>query len=116
MPKRRKLKPLERREALWGLLFISPWLIGFVLFTFLPTLATLIFSFTNFNLSSTAPFAFVGLKNYQDMLAGPAGVGVAAGHVHVRRALAADDADRAVPGRGDAQQPQPARRRASSAS
>jgi multiple sugar transport system permease protein len=69
VPRRRKLKPLERREALWGLLFISPWLIGFVIFTMLPTLATLGLSFTNFNLSSTAPFAFVGLKNYQDMLA-----------------------------------------------
>jgi ABC-type sugar transport system permease subunit len=71
LPRPRKLKPLERREALWGLLFISPWLIGFVLFTFLPTLATLIFSFTNLNLASTAPFGFVGLKNYQDLLADP---------------------------------------------
>jgi ABC-type sugar transport system permease subunit len=71
VPRRRKLKPLERREALWGYLFISPWIIGFVLFTMLPTLATLGLSFTNFNLSSTAPFAFVGFKNYQDMLADP---------------------------------------------
>ena len=70
-PRLRKLKPLERREALWGLLFISPWLVGFTLFTFLPTIATLIFSFTNLNLSSSAPFAFVGLKNYQDLLADP---------------------------------------------
>ena len=70
-PRLRKLKPLERREALWGLLFITPWLVGFVLFTFLPTVATLIFSFTNLNLSSSAPFAFVGLKNYQDLLADP---------------------------------------------
>jgi len=71
VPRRRRLAPLERREALWGLLFISPWLIGFVLFTLLPTLATLVFSFTNFSLSSSAPFGFVGLKNYQDMLLDP---------------------------------------------
>jgi multiple sugar transport system permease protein len=63
------MSPLARREARWGLIFISPWLIGFVLFTLLPTLATLAFSFTNINLSSTAPFAFVGLKNYLDILA-----------------------------------------------
>ena len=63
------MSPLARREARWGLIFISPWLIGFVVFTLLPTIATLIFSFTNINLSSTAPFAFVGLKNYQDILA-----------------------------------------------
>jgi len=71
VPKRRKMKPLERREALWGLVFISPWLVGFLLFTLLPTLATLGLSFTNFNLSSSAPFAFTGLKNYQDMLGDP---------------------------------------------
>jgi ABC-type sugar transport system permease subunit len=71
LPRRRRLSPLERREALWGLLFISPWLIGFVAFTLLPTLATVIFSFTNLNLASTAPFGFVGLKNYQDLLADP---------------------------------------------
>jgi multiple sugar transport system permease protein len=63
------MSPLARREARWGLIFISPWLIGFVVFTLLPTIATLLFSFTNINLSSTAPFAFVGLKNYQDILA-----------------------------------------------
>src|SRR3954452_21410759 len=71
VPRRRKLKPLERREALWGFLFISPWLIGFVLFTLLPTIATLGLSFTNFTLGSATAPAFVGLKNYQDMLADP---------------------------------------------
>jgi len=63
------MSPLARREARWGLIFISPWLVGFVLFTLLPTIATLVFSFTNINLSSSAPFGFVGLKNYLDMLA-----------------------------------------------
>jgi multiple sugar transport system permease protein len=71
LPRRRRLSPLERREARWGLLFLSPWIVGFVLFTFLPTLATVIFSFTNLNLASSAPFAFVGLKNYQDLVADP---------------------------------------------
>jgi ABC-type sugar transport system permease subunit len=65
------MSPLERREALWGLLFLSPWIIGFFLFTLLPTLATVVFSFTNLNLASSAPFAFVGLKNYQDLIADP---------------------------------------------
>ena len=71
LPRRRKLSPLERREALWGLLFISPWIVGFLLFTLLPTLATVIFSFTNLNLASSAPFGFVGLKNYQDLTTDP---------------------------------------------
>ena len=29
---RRRLTPLARREALWGYLFISPWIIGFLWF------------------------------------------------------------------------------------
>ncbi len=70
-PRRKKLSPLERREALLGLLFISPWIVGVFLFTLLPTVATLVFSFTNLSLASSAPFAFVGLKNYQDLIADP---------------------------------------------
>ena len=70
-PKRRRLTPLERREALRGLLFLSPWLIGFLVFTLLPTIATLVLSFTNLDLAKQVPFQFVGLKNYQDLLADP---------------------------------------------
>ena len=91
LPRPRKLKPLERREALWGLLFISPWLIGFVLFTFLPTIATLIFSFTNFNLSSSAPFGFIGLKNYQDMLADPQFYGTLTARIPLGRIAEPDE-------------------------
>ncbi len=42
----RRKSPIARREATWGWLFISPWIVGFLFFTLLPTLATLIFSFT----------------------------------------------------------------------
>jgi len=63
--RRRGLSPLARREARWGLLFISPWLIGFFAFTFVPMLVTLGFTFTNVNLTQTQPLRFVGLENYQ---------------------------------------------------
>jgi multiple sugar transport system permease protein len=56
------------RRARWGYLFIAPWLIGFVLFTAFPMAATLVFSFTNINLSQTEPLRFVGLENYQALL------------------------------------------------
>ena len=36
-----RLTPLARREARWGYLFISPWIIGFLLFTLVPMVATL---------------------------------------------------------------------------
>ena len=41
---------LARREALWGLAFISPWLIGFLFLTLAPMVATFVFTFTNINL------------------------------------------------------------------
>jgi multiple sugar transport system permease protein len=54
--------PLARRKAMQGYLFISPFLIGFVVFTAYPLLASLYLSFTNFNLMSSPQW--VGLQNY----------------------------------------------------
>lgn len=61
------MTPLARREARQGLLFLSPWIIGFLAFTAIPMLATLGFSFTNLNLSQEEPLRFIGLENYTDM-------------------------------------------------
>jgi multiple sugar transport system permease protein len=55
----------------WALIFISPWIVGFFAFTFLPMIATLVFTFTNVNLDQSAPLRFVGLSNYQTLLADP---------------------------------------------
>ena len=59
---------LARREALWGWLFISPWLIGFLFLTLVPMVATFIFTFTNVNLIQDTPLRFVGLDNYAHLL------------------------------------------------
>ena len=61
---------LTRREATWGYIFISPFLIGFFAFTFLPTVAALAMSFTNFKLGGDG-FQFVGLQNYLYMFNDP---------------------------------------------
>ena len=58
----------QEREALIGLLFISPWLIGFILFKALPILAALIFSFTNFKMLTPEATRFIGLDNYARLL------------------------------------------------
>jgi ABC-type sugar transport system permease subunit len=60
--------PLARREARHGLLFISPWIVGFLAFTLLPMVATLIFTFLNITLAQETPLRFVGLDNYARML------------------------------------------------
>lgn len=55
---------LRRREAIIGLLFLSPWILGFILLKLLPILYTLGYSFTNFSLLKPGETAFVGLENY----------------------------------------------------
>ena len=61
--------PLARREARWGLLFIGPWIVGFLAFTLFPLLASLVFVFSNISLSADEPFRLVGLTNIRNMLA-----------------------------------------------
>jgi ABC-type sugar transport system permease subunit len=62
---------LSRREAVWGWIFISPWILGFILLTAIPMIATLVFTFTNISLAQNEPLRFVGLENYQQMLGDP---------------------------------------------
>jgi ABC-type sugar transport system permease subunit len=64
----RTMRPLARREAGWGLLFLAPWIIGFLVFTLFPIVASLAFTFTNINLNQEQPLQFVGLKNYGTLL------------------------------------------------
>lgn len=62
---------IARREQLWGYAFISPWILGFLLFTFLPMAAALVFSFTNFDLRRPDEIEFIGLQNYRRLLSDP---------------------------------------------
>jgi ABC-type sugar transport system permease subunit len=63
-----KSKPRKRtrlqQEARIGLLFLSPWLIGFILLKALPILAALVFSLTDFKMLTPEATQFVGLENY----------------------------------------------------
>lgn len=63
-----RLSPLKKQEARLGLMFISPWLIGFALFYFVPMIISLIFSTYDFTLSAPDEARFVGLQNWQRML------------------------------------------------
>lgn len=53
---------LRRRQALLGYLWISPWLVGMILFTAGPMLASLFLSFTQYNIVASP--RWVGLANY----------------------------------------------------
>lgn len=56
---------IARHEAMWAYAFIAPWLIGFFLLTAGPMLASLLFSFTQWDVLNEA--RFVGLQNYADL-------------------------------------------------
>jgi multiple sugar transport system permease protein len=58
---------LARSQERWGYLFISPWIIGFLAFTLIPIVATLAFSFTNYNPVTPDKTVFVGVENYTSM-------------------------------------------------
>jgi multiple sugar transport system permease protein len=58
------MSPLARHEARQGLLFVSPWIVGFLLFILLPMVATFAFTFLNITLRQEEPLRFVGLDNY----------------------------------------------------
>lgn len=52
----------QRREALTGLAFASPFIIGVIVFAAFPFLASFYFSFTNYNMKVTPKF--LGFTNY----------------------------------------------------
>lgn len=66
--RREKLGALGKREAVWALIFLSPWIVGFLVFTVYPVFSTLAMTFTNYDLVQSEPVRFVGLENYLNLL------------------------------------------------
>jgi multiple sugar transport system permease protein len=57
----------DRQTFLWVLLFLSPWIVGLIVFTIIPMGWSLWLSFTDYDpLRNTANF--IGIQNYTDML------------------------------------------------
>jgi len=73
--KKRGMSAFERYQTKWGLIFISPWIVGFFAFTLIPILATLVFSFSDYNPVQPDAVKLIGLQNYVNM-AKDANVGV----------------------------------------
>ncbi|HZN19432.1 MAG TPA: sugar ABC transporter permease [Micromonosporaceae bacterium] len=61
----RRLSPLARREARWAVLFLAPWVIGFLIFNAGPMVASLWLSLTEYDVSN--PPRWVGLENYREL-------------------------------------------------
>ncbi len=61
-----KMSRLAKKKAIYGYAFISPWLIGFLLFVLGPVLASIYLSFTKYELFT--PPQWVGLSNYKELV------------------------------------------------
>jgi len=62
LPLRRGWSRQTRRNLMLGLAFISPWIVGFLAFVVFPIVASLYFSFTDYDVIRTP--RLVGLRNY----------------------------------------------------
>jgi ABC-type sugar transport system permease subunit len=71
---RPRISATTRRQRITGLLFLLPWIIGFLSFQLLPIVFTLFLTFTNYTASSEFKFGnfdFVGLENYKHFITDP---------------------------------------------
>ena len=57
------------RDKKWGWFFVSPYIIGLLLFTLIPTVCALVFSFTEYDMISLGDF--VGFENYKNVFTDP---------------------------------------------
>ncbi len=65
----RRISPWRRGETRSAYLFLAPWIVGFLVLTAGPMLASLVLSFTDYDIL-TAP-EFVGLANYRELVSDP---------------------------------------------
>ena len=65
----RRISPWRRRETRSAYLFLAPWILGFVVLTAGPMLASLVLSFTDYDILSSP--RFVGLANYRELASDP---------------------------------------------
>lgn len=64
-------RTLAQQQRLWGWIFLSPWLIGFTIFTAAPIIFSFVLTFTDFNLGKPDEAQFVGLRNWSLLLTDP---------------------------------------------
>jgi ABC-type sugar transport system permease subunit len=64
---------IARQERRWGLGFVSPWMVGLTLFFALPIVASLVISFTSYELvdQDGASTKFVGIDNWRRLFSDP---------------------------------------------
>src|SRR3954449_10125921 len=69
-PGKKRASKYNKREALAGYLFISPWIVGFLIFTLGAMLYSLYISFSHYNLA-LGRIRPAGFDNYQELVQDP---------------------------------------------
>jgi multiple sugar transport system permease protein len=64
-----KRSPWRTQETRWAYIFLSPWIFGFLVFTAGPMIASLVLSFTEYDIIN--PAEFVGADNYEELVSDP---------------------------------------------
>lgn len=60
---------LSRKRALWGRLFVYPWVVGFILFLMIPLFQSFRYSFNEITITKTGlSLKFIGLANFKKAL------------------------------------------------
>jgi ABC-type sugar transport system permease subunit len=70
-PRRSRWSGLSDRESVTGLLYVSPFIVGFILFAAIPMIASFVLSLTNFDPREPDEIVFIGLDNYTRLLGDP---------------------------------------------
>ncbi len=69
MSKLKKVKGIEELKARYGFFFILPWIIGLIMFFFVPIIQSVIYSFCSVVVTSDGvKTTWVGIKNYRELL------------------------------------------------
>lgn len=68
-----KIKKLsfDQVQRRWGWVFIAPWILGFLIFTLIPMVASLVFSFMEFDITNPSEASFVGFRNWKRLTTDP---------------------------------------------
>ena len=80
------------KDKIAPLVFLAPWIVGFLILTLLPMAMSLYFSFTNYNLLT--PPKFIGLSNYvKNVYNGSSFYECFEGHIHLCAGISASPTD-----------------------
>lgn len=60
------MKTREQRKLILGLLFTSPWILGITIFTIIPSLYSIYYSFCDYSVLN--PPVFIGTSNYTELM------------------------------------------------